>query len=135
MSIHLIFSYWIFILFLIYYSFHNQYDIGFMNPSLLLVFAIGHQFLTFLYYVYKKLPVVTLVVHFLVLLLFKALPLYLLRNSDHKNNVLFSLTFFIVYLAYLDYIGTNFNDVYHRINEYMINGTDDPFFKFFSFLK
>jgi hypothetical protein len=136
MSPDLIFSYWIFALFIIYYTFHKRYELTYMNPTLLLSVALCQQILAFLYYVYEKLPWIVLLLYFIVILLFKVVPLYLLRNSNHKNNVGFSLVFFIIYLAYLDYAGTSFTNIYTQLNESMIKGANDsPFFKVFGFLK
>jgi hypothetical protein len=136
MSPDLIFSYWIFVLFIVYYTIHKYYELAFMNPTILLWIALCYQLLALMYYVYKKLPAIVLLLFFIIMLLVKALPLYLLRNSKGKNNVLFSLVFFIIYLAYLDYKGTSFIKVYEQLNESIVKVTDDsPFFKVFGFIK
>ena len=120
-----IFSYWIFLLFLFYYIVPFKY----INPTLLLWIAFTEHTLSLIYYTYKGLPIITLTIYAFIIVVIKALPIYLLRDSKNKWNPVFSLSFFMIYLLYLNYYGTNIFEVYRKINESMIKGTPDtPFF-------
>jgi hypothetical protein len=124
-GIDYIFSYWVFLLFIFYYITQIKY----INPYLLLGVVFMEQIASFLYYVYIGLPFLTLTVYAIIIVLIKAIPLYLLRKSKNKWNPVFSLSFLAVYLIYLNYNGTNFVEVYKQVNESMIRGTNDtPFF-------
>lgn len=124
-GIDFIFSYWVFLLFIFYYI----TKFSKINPFILLCGALIEQTLALLYYVYIGLPTMTLTVYSFVIVLIKVIPLYLIRNSKNKWNPVFSLSFFLIYLLYLDYYGTNFIELYKKINNSMIKGTaDTPFF-------
>lgn len=123
-TIDFIFSYWIFILFLFYYI--TKFNP--INPFLLLCGALIEQTFAFFYYVYKGLPIITLTIYVFIIVLIKGIPLYLLRNTK-KWNPIFSVSFFLSYLLYLQYKGTNLFEIYRKVNESMLKGTNDtPFF-------
>jgi hypothetical protein len=124
-GIDFIFSYWVFLLFIFYYI----TKLSKINPFLLLSLVLTEQLLALLYYLYIGLPIATLAIYAFIIVIIKVIPLYLIRNSKHKWNPVFSLSFFLIYLLYLHYNGTNFIEVYKKVNTSMINGTNDtPFF-------
>jgi len=124
-GIDFIFSYWIFLLFIFYYI----TKFSKINPFLLLCGALTEQLLALLYYMYIGLPTMTLAIYAFIIVIIKVIPLYLIRNSKDKWNPVFSLSFFLAYLLYLHYQGTNFIEVYKKVNKSMIQGTNDtPFF-------
>ena len=124
-GIDFIFSYWIFLLFIFYYI----TKFSKINPFLLLCGALTEQLLALLYYMYIGLPTMTLAIYAFIIVIIKIIPLYLIRKSKHKWNPVFSLSFFLAYLLYLHYQGTNFIEVYKKVNKSMIQGTNDtPFF-------
>ena len=124
-GIDFIFSYWVFLLFIFYYI----TKFSKINPFLLLCGALIEQTLALLYYVYIGLPTMPLAIYAFIIVIIKVIPLYLIRNSKDKWNPVFSLSFFLAYLLYLHYQGTNFIEVYKKVNKSMIQGTNDtPFF-------
>jgi hypothetical protein len=123
--IDFIFTYWVFLLFIFYYITRFKY----INPTILLWVALVEQVASFLYYTYIGLPILTLTVYAIIIVLIKAIPLYLIQSSKHKWNPGFSIFFFLTYLIYLKYNGTNIVEVYKQVNASMIRGTSDtPFF-------
>jgi hypothetical protein len=124
-EIDFIFSYWVFLLFIFYYI----TKFSKFNPFLLLTLVLTEQIASLLYYIYIGLPTMTLAIYAFIIVLIKVIPLYLIRKSKHKWNPVFSLSFFLAYLLYLQYHGTNFIEVYKKVNKSMIQGTNDtPFF-------
>lgn len=124
-TIDFIFSYWIFLLFVVYLIYPTKYT----NPFLLLCVALLEQTSSFIYYIYKGISFFILFIYLLLIISIKVIPLYLLRNSKNKFNPIFSILFFLIYLLYLKYYGTNFLQIYKQVNTSMIKGTNDtPFF-------
>ena len=128
-GIDFIFSYWVFLLFIFYYITKSHSKFSKFNPFLLLTLVLTEQIASLLYYIYIGLPIATLAIYAFIIVLIKVIPLYLIRKSKHKWNPVFSLSFFLAYLLYLHYHGTNFIEVYKKVNKSMIQGTNDtPFF-------
>ena len=128
-GIDFIFSYWVFLLFIFYYITNSHSKFSKFNPFLLLSLVFIEQIASLLYYLYIGLPTMTLAIYAFIIVLIKVIPLYLIRNSKDKWNPVFSLSFFLAYLLYLHYQGTNFIEVYKKVNKSMIQGTNDtPFF-------
>jgi hypothetical protein len=135
----LLFSYWIFLWFLIYY-FTDRKSQGFlstwisenMNPIYLLYIAFLENIFTFLFILVIN-PNIRIIIQYLFMMLaIKVLPIYLLWGSPIKNKIRtvgFSIGSFLLYLFYLYLNNTDFIEVYKRtFTSVMKNRGDTPIF-------
>jgi len=112
----LLFSYWIFVWFIIYYASPSSIP----NPRFILYVAIIENILSLII-----VPSVRIFFMYLaVIVLAKGIPLYLLRNSPiHlKTDIMYSFLFFIIYNIYLFYKKTNIVRVYQATYTFIHNG-------------
>jgi len=99
-----IFSYWIFIWFLLYWFKITKY-----NPKFLLIFGILENLLTIGLTVYYKTNILYIIYFVIIILFMKILPLYIVWNKTNNiRDLKRSLLIFIFYSFWLKYNKTNF---------------------------
>ena len=128
----LILSFWIFIWFIIYYiciCFNIFPDIiKIFNPLLALCIAFFFNFLQFTYLITNSIKnkknIKPSLRFLIVLLIFKGVPIFLLKNQkiNVKNNLLTFVIIIIIYNIYLFIRGTNIYKIYEELNKSLING-------------
>ena len=91
-----IFSYWIFVWFILYFT-----RIITINPKLWLIVALLENIISVLFLFLKAKMYV--VIRFMIInALIKALPLYYLWNTKiHKKDIIYSIIVFVIYLIWL----------------------------------
>ena len=120
----IIFSNWIFIWFLLYWSGLIKYNPFFI---FIMVFIICNLYLIYAYY-YKKLNNYNIYKLLVLNFLFKFIPIMILiltkNNKFNINDILFSIVFFILYQIYLHINNTNMIDIYSILLEGFLSDND-----------
>jgi hypothetical protein len=131
-----LFSYWVFMWFIIYY-FGNKY-IGYNVPTPKLALYIA-----FYENIAELISLMTvnlnwwLITKFSIMILFvKLLPLYLLRNEKIEiKDIYILLVVFSIYVIYLYLLGTSLLEVYKTTNKSLAEGKNDtPFYIFIDWI-
>ena len=126
-SLDYIFSYWIFLLFVVYLIYPTKYT----NPTILLTIGLIEQILSILYFIYIGVKWSTIFIFFIIMFSIKIVPLYLLRRSKDKWNPVFSLCIILAYLLYLMVMKQDVFKIYMSLDDSIIRGTNEsPFFYF-----
>lgn len=125
------FSYWVFAWFLIYYiGPHNAFIHNNLNPKLAVLISLIENFFMFFFIVLQQKWFICL--KFLtMILLFKGIPLYLLRNTKMilPNDIHVFLALFLIYNMYLLVMQQNIFTIYKQSYENIISGKNNtPFF-------
>jgi hypothetical protein len=134
-----IYSDWIFLWFLVYFSPINQnktFSETFFNPLVSLYIALSMNVFVFIRLLMKMVAPNILVKYGLMMVFEKIIPISLLHRETKslhiQNNILFTGGLFIIYLGYLHFSNTTFYEVYNSIF-YSITKDDNntPFFALF----
>ena len=126
----LIFSYWLLLWFIIYYFYNSFFPKTsyiaiiikkYFNPQLGLIIGLFENFLMFLFLIVYGV-IFDIIMFFISVLLFKGLPIYLLRNDKikWKNDFFMLLVFFLVYVFHLYINGTTVYNVYVKTAKSLI---------------
>jgi hypothetical protein len=92
-----IFSYWIFVWFLLYKA-----GIVKTSPKFLLIIAIFVVSIVLLYLIVKKTPFTNILIFLVIAIITKIIPLYLVWNTKiNKESIISSFVVFIIYLFWL----------------------------------
>ena len=92
----LIFSYWIFIWWIVYLLDGTSF-----NPKFIILLGIIETLITSFFMIYLNIHVQNIILFMIMFLLLKALPYYTLRNTSiHKRDILFTIGLFILYLLW-----------------------------------
>jgi len=103
MSYDLLFSYWIFVWFILYYTKVLPY-----NPKWIFIIAIIYIFIAIIIMIYKKLRPINIFVFFILGIIFKVFPVYLIRNDSTRiNDIIFGIILFLFYYAWVYKKGKN----------------------------
>jgi len=133
-----LFSYWVFVWFLIYYfipisPFFRKYA----NPLLALCFALIENIFQFIYFIYFHLNI-WIIIYFLLMMFFvKILPIYFLldRKIIWSNDIFLLFIVFAVYNFYLFLNRTNLIEIYQTTIESIQKGENKtPLFYLFSLI-
>lgn len=124
-----LFSYWIFIWFLIYiFSFSFDTSIAkwiqnYCNPLLVLRLALLENLFSFFMLYYYNTKSFILFKYVLVILILKVIPIYALRNTKINivSNVTILVFLFLLYELYLQMYGTNVIEIYRDTYQHIIN--------------
>ena len=113
-----LFSYWIFIWFILYYIlFMNKEKIKtIVNPIPVFIFALFENFIMLLIMIFLYKPFSSIIIYTIVVFFLKLIPLYILRNEKISwlKNLLFTFLVFVVYNLYLNYKKTNIYEIYNK---------------------
>lgn len=131
----LIFSYWVYLWFVIYelVSFSssktkaNQYILKYWNPLLALIFALIENVAMLIHLLYIW-PSTTIVVKYIgMMILIKVWPIYQLRNTkiEWKHDILNLSLIFLVYNLYLLVNNTNVIEVYEKTYNSIANDRNE----------
>jgi hypothetical protein len=121
-----IFSYWIFVWFLLYY-----FNLTVYNPLLLLIIAYIFTFIELIYLIIKKVSLYNGIKFFIINIIIKLLPIILIINRIIKIDDLYiSIYLILVYLITMSIFNKNPYDYYMRmINTYIKIGNDNKDYK------
>jgi hypothetical protein len=138
-----LFSYWLFIWFLIYYILIHIQNAGiiinfiktFANPIIGLVIASVENVFTLVLLIYKNNSPESTIKYLFAIVLFKLIPIYLLK--PYTVNIFYSfisfLILFIIYLIYVKMNNQNIVYIYQNVlKSILANKNDTPFFKMMS---
>lgn len=118
----LIFSYWIFVWYLLYISKIVTY-----NPKILLFLGMIEGIIVFCILL-TKIPLLSVIKYLIVISIIKFIPYFTIRNRViHYNDIVFSLFLFVVYHVWLFVNGQNMIGIYQNIySSFVHNKQDTP---------
>ena len=106
----LVFSYWIFLWYLLYEWKFTQY-----NPKFALVVGLIENFVYLLCMIFYKNTIVNIWLFVIINFFIKILPLYMVRGTSvRKSDIVFSFALFLIYIAWLI---VNDVDLYKRLKD------------------
>lgn len=119
-----VFSYWIFVWFIVYYLATFLLQIRSVpNPKLALIIAEVQNIALIAYFIMKDVPTRNIFVFVFINIFIKIIPIYLLRNVKiHESDILWIFLLYIAYLlvGYLFYGGMGFVEMQTKlVNAYM----------------
>ena len=138
-----IFSYWIYVWFLLYYIIYKtgtvkSVFIQYANPTIMLYFALIENIVSLILIFLSTFDFSITILYTIMLFLLKVLPIYLLKDAPINilQNILISIILFVIYLAYLKYRGKSALKIYTNIYESIIKKENKtPFFRIYTFLQ
>jgi hypothetical protein len=126
----LYFSYWVFAWFLVYFFMKDHTKIHIANPTFALYISFLENVISLFVILYYKHWAIA-AEFFVMLCLFKGVPIYLLRNEHtiRLTDIYVSIGLFAIYCGYLFLRKTSLYDVYQKTMVSLIKGTNEtPFF-------
>jgi hypothetical protein len=106
----LIFSYWIFVWYILYILKLIHY-----SPKIFLIISIFYIIITTIYMIHNfsiKIIVTFIIINFII----KVIPLYTIKNDKYNiNDFLFGIFLFILYIIWVFYRKKNINKIYNNI--------------------
>lgn len=128
-----LFSYWIFVWFILFLLFAKSHFVKTnFNPRFALFIALFENIAFFIYYACKNATISVLLKYISMIILFKIIPLFLLRKEKIRwyNEIRIAVVIFIIYHVYLQ---LNHVDLYEVIQQTSANVLSDanntPFFR------
>jgi len=117
-----IFSYWIFVWYLLYIS-----KIVIYNPKILLFLGMIEGMIVFCILL-SKIPLLSVFKYLIVIIVIKFITYFTIRNDAiHYKDIVFSLFLFAVYNIWLLINGQNIIGIYEKIyNSFIHNKQDTP---------
>ena len=133
-----LFSYWIFAWFLLFYGTHYKGKSDIIYSPKLAFYIAFFENLVEIFSIYKVNQSIWLMIKFAVtILLFKILPLYLMWDIPVvlPRDIYILVGVFIVYVIYLNVIGTSVLEVYKETADSLgKNNNQTPFYRFFDWI-
>ena len=117
-----IFSYWIFVWYLLYIS-----KIVIYNPKIFLFLGVIEGMIVFCILL-TKIPLSSVIKYFIVISVIKFIPYFTIRNRViHYNDIVFSLFLFVIYHIWLFVNEKNMIGIYQNLyNSFVHNKQDTP---------
>lgn len=120
----LIFSYWVFVWFMLF-----VFKIIPYNPTFILVGSLGFTLLEVLYMLHSDASNYNTIKFIVINIILKSIPImilwYLHKLKVSTNDIFFTITIFVIYNIYLFINGTNLLKIYkHILNVYIRNSTN-----------
>ena len=124
-----LFTYWVFGWFLIYYYSVHVKEVPVKIPSPIIGLYVGlvENLFVFISFITTNTNWIEWVKYIMIILFTKALPIYLIRNETYvlSHAVYAFLILLVVYLIYLQWIGTNVIEVYKETEKSLTEGRND----------
>lgn len=99
MTYDLLFSYWLFLWFLMYYFHVIHY-----NPKWMFILAMIYISIIIIIMIYKNLSTIKIFIFFMLAIIFKVIPFYLIRNDSMKlKDIIFGIVLFFIYYLWVCY--------------------------------
>jgi len=117
-----IFSYWIFVWYLLYIS-----KIVIYNPKIFLFLGMIEGILIFCILL-SKIPLLSVFKYFIIISVIKLIPYFTIRNhAIYYKDIVFSLFLFVIYHIWLFVNGQNMIGIYENLyNSFVHNKQDTP---------
>jgi len=107
-----IFSYWIFLWFILY-----EVKIIKYSPKFVIILGLIENFGLFLYFIYKKSSLYNISKFIIINIFIKIIPLYLVYNDKIiSKDIIASFILFLIYLLWL-IVNNRFNYLFNEYNE------------------
>lgn len=99
MAYDLLFSYWLLIWFVLYY-----FKIVLYNPKWVFIIAMIYILIAIIIMIYNKSPPFKIFIFFMIGIISKAFPFYLIRNDPtNMRDIIFGVIVFLVYYLWVYY--------------------------------
>ena len=99
MTYDLLFSYWLFLWFLLYYFHIISY-----SPKWMFILAMIYISIIIIIMIYKRLSSIKIFIFFILAIIFKVIPFYLIRNDSIKfKDIIFGILLFLIYFIWVYY--------------------------------
>lgn len=99
MTYDLLFSYWLVLWFVLYYFHIISY-----SPKWMLILAMIYISIIIIIMIYKRLSSIKIFIFFVLAIIFKVIPFYLIRNDSIKiKDIIFGILLFLIYFLWVCY--------------------------------
>jgi hypothetical protein len=124
-----LFSYWVFVWFVVYVAAPRRVP----SPYYALVFSLATNVAALVYYTITLRSARFAILYATMSTLFKALPLYWVSEKPKAGGAEAAAVMVVLYIIYLAARGTSPVQVYMKVDDSLMNGTDDtPFLRLMS---
>lgn len=123
-----LFTYWVFAWFLIYYySIHYSVHVIIPSPIIGLYVGLVENLVVFISFITTSTNWIEWVKYIMIILFTKGLPIYLIYKEPFVwSQAMYSfLLLFIVYLVYLQWLGTSVIEVYKETEKSLTQGKNN----------
>lgn len=124
-----LFTYWVFAWFLVYYYSVHTKDVHVQIPSPIVGLYVGlvENLVVFISFITTNTHWIEWLKYIIIILFTKGLPIYLIRNQPVVwSQAIYSfLVLFILYLLYLQWLGTNVIEVYRETEKSLTQGKNN----------
>ena len=131
-SVDYLFSYWIFAWFILFIlCIKSTFVKTHFNPRFALLIALFANILIFIYFLFHNATIQVLLKYILVIILFKIIPLFLLRKEKVRwfNEIRIAVIIFIIYCMYIESNNIHLYDVIEQTAVDILHDTNNtPFF-------
>ena len=132
-SVDYLFSYWIFAWFILFIlSMKSTFIKTHFNPRFALLVALFANIMSFMYFLFHNATILVLLKYILVIILFKIIPLFLLRKEKVRwfNEISIAVIVFIMYFVYIESNNVHLHDVIEQTAINILHDTNNtPFFR------
>jgi hypothetical protein len=132
-SVDYLFSYWIFAWFILFIlCIKSTFVKTYFNPRFALLIALFANILIFIYFLFHNATIPVLLKYILVIILFKIIPLFLLRKEKVRwfNEISIAVIIFIIYCMYIKSNNIYLYDVIEQTAINILHDTNNtPFFR------
>jgi hypothetical protein len=95
----LLFSYWLVLWFVLYYFHIISY-----SPKLMFILAMIYISIIIIIMIYRRLSTIKIFIFFMLAIIFKVIPFYLIRNDSIKfKDIVFGFLLFLIYFLWVWY--------------------------------
>jgi hypothetical protein len=132
LRIDLVFSYWLFIWYILYYINLIKY-----SPKFVIGLGIIENFIMLLFMFYYKTKIDTIMYFILINTIIKIIPYYMMRNEHIKlSDIKATIIIFIIYCIWVYLNGGTVIEYHNKIFESLIYSKNEtPFLHFIKYLK
>lgn len=124
-----LFTYWVFVWFLVYYYSVHTKDVHVKIPSPIIGLYVGlvENLVVFISFITTNTQWIEWLKYIIIILFTKGLPIYLIRNQPVVwSQAIYSFfALFLVYLLYLQWLGTNVIEVYKETEKSLTQGKNN----------
>lgn len=112
-----IFSYWIFLWFILYLLRLVPY-----NPKLIIILGIIEVSLTLIYFIYKNAPLRKIIKFIIINIIIKVIPLLIIyKDPLRKKDIYATFIFILIYIIWLYINNVNVIEVYQKLISSYLN--------------
>ena len=132
-SVDYLFSYWIFAWFILFILCRKSTSVKtYFNPRFAILIALFENIILFVYLLFYNATILVLLKYIVVIILFKIIPLFLLRKEKVRwfNEISIAVIIFIIYYIYIESNNIHLHDLIQETANNILHDTNNtPFFR------